>query len=91
MAEIEGFWSYVHNDDESEGGRIARLARDVSSQFEMITGDKISLFLDRDALAWGEEWRNKIDLAIKRNLSQDLYFHISAVSRSQRASSCCLF
>ncbi|MCK4820439.1 toll/interleukin-1 receptor domain-containing protein, partial [bacterium] len=64
MAEIEGFWSYVHLDDEAEGGRISQLARDVKSQYEMITGDKLSLFLDKDAISWGEEWHSKIDNSI---------------------------
>ncbi len=32
MADSEGFWSYVHDDDDAEGGRITRLARDVTAQ-----------------------------------------------------------
>lgn len=27
----------------------------------MLTGETISLFLDRDAIKWGEEWRGKVD------------------------------
>jgi hypothetical protein len=27
----------------------------------MLTGEKIDVFLDRDDIAWGEDWRNKID------------------------------
>ena len=56
-----GFWSYVHKDDEAEGGRITQLANDVVAQYEMITGDKIELFLDKDGLEWGDKWRDKID------------------------------
>ncbi|MCC5781625.1 hypothetical protein CRM73_01430 [Kocuria sp. CCUG 69068] len=61
MADGKGFWSYVHADDNAEGGRIAQLARDVVAQFEMITGDSIDLFLDRDELQWGDDWRNSVD------------------------------
>ena len=61
MADFQGFWSYVHEDDQVEGGRISRLARDVVAQFEMLTGDKLALFLDRDAIKWGEAWHEKID------------------------------
>jgi hypothetical protein len=61
MTDWNGFWSYVHADDEAEGGRIARLARDVASQFEMRTGEKIRLFLDRDSIEWGDNWRDRID------------------------------
>jgi hypothetical protein len=65
MADSEGFWSYVHDDDEAEGGRITRLARDVTAQYEMISGEKISLFLDRDILSWGDNWREKIDQSLE--------------------------
>jgi hypothetical protein len=51
----------VHADDKSDDGRIARLAKDVAAEFEMLTGEKIDLFLDKDAISWGEDWRNKID------------------------------
>lgn len=61
MASSQGFWSYVHADDLAEGERISRLARDVASQFEMLTGEPLALFLDRDAIKWGEVWRDKID------------------------------
>ena len=44
MHEYQGFWSYVHDDDLADGGRIVRLARDVSGQFEMLTGESIALF-----------------------------------------------
>ena len=53
MANSEGFWSYVHADDEAEDGRILRLARDVAGQFEMLTGEPLTLFLDKDAIKWG--------------------------------------
>jgi uncharacterized coiled-coil DUF342 family protein len=61
VSQLKGFWSYVHADDESDDGRIARLAKDVVAESEMLTGEKIDLFLDKDAISWGEDWRNKID------------------------------
>lgn len=57
----KGFWSYVHADEEAEGGRIARLARDVRDQFQVLTSEPLELFLDRDPLSWGDAWRDKID------------------------------
>ena len=70
MANSEGFWSYVHADDNAEGERISRLARDVVAQFEMLTGERLELFLDKDAIKWGEVWRDRVDtpLAIGRIL-----------------------
>jgi hypothetical protein len=50
MANWQGFWSYVHADDQAEGGRISRLARDLAGQFEMFTGESLDLFLDEDAI-----------------------------------------
>ena len=64
MAELQGFWSYVHADDQAEGERISRLARDVASQFEMLTGEPLNLFLDRDAISWGEDWHGRIDSSL---------------------------
>lgn len=64
MPSYKGFWSYVHADDTADGGRIARLARDIASEFEMQTGDAIELFLDRDELQWGDNWKNEIDNAL---------------------------
>lgn len=61
VADWRGLWSYVHKDDEAEGGRISRLARDLGDQFEMLTGEKIRIFLDKDALGWGDDWREQIN------------------------------
>ena len=57
----KGFWSYVHKDDEAQGGRISRLAKDLVTEYEMLTGDRIELFLDKDGIKWGEDWRENID------------------------------
>lgn len=64
MATSQGFWSYVHADDEAESSRISRLARDVAGQFEMLTGERLELFLDKDAIKWGDEWKDKIDSSL---------------------------
>lgn len=61
MNDSQGFWSYVHKDDEADGGRISKLAKNVADQYEMLTGETINLFLDKDALEWGDDWREKID------------------------------
>jgi len=65
MTNSQGFWSYVHDDDEAEGGRIHRLARDIVAQYEMLTGETISLFIDIDVLRWGDDWQNKIGLNLE--------------------------
>jgi hypothetical protein len=61
MTDSSGFWSYVHKDDDADGGRIVQLAHDILAQYEMLTNESTKLFLDRDDMAWGNEWRAKID------------------------------
>lgn len=61
MTTARGFWSYTHADDAAEGGSIARLARDIKAQYELITADVIELFIDRDSLKWGHDWRRVVD------------------------------
>lgn len=65
MAKAKGFWSYVHADDAAEGGRITDLARDLAGQYEMLTGDTIQLFLDRDHIEWGVDWRQAIENSLE--------------------------
>lgn len=84
MAELAGFWSYVHADDDADGGRVSRLARDVVAQYEMLTGEKIELFLDRDNISWGEEWRKEIDQSLS-----SIAFFISVLTPRYFMSSEC--
>ena len=60
-----GFWSYVRADDEADGGRITRLAARVQSEFQLLTGESIAVFVDREAIGWGDEWQRRIDEALE--------------------------
>ena len=80
----KGFWSYVHKDDEAERERISVLAKDMVEQYEMITGDTIELFLDKDEIAWGDEWRKKID----DNLASVEFFIPVMTPRYFKSSEC---
>ena len=64
MSNLQGFWSYVHDDDEAEGGLIEILAHDVAKQFGLMTGENIDLFFDKDVIEWGDHWREKIDSSL---------------------------
>jgi len=64
--ELEGFWSYVREDNEADEGRILRLANDVKKQFGLLTGEPLTLFIDKDALEWGDKWRDKINLSLAK-------------------------
>ena len=44
-AELLGFWSYVHKDDDVDMGRVTQLARDIVANYEAIKAEEIRLFL----------------------------------------------
>ena len=60
-----GFWSYVHRDNEQSGGRIHRLADKIRDEFSLMSGEDLALFVDRDELVWGVEWRARIETALQ--------------------------
>lgn len=84
MYSSDGFWSYVHKDDEADNGRITQLARDIVLQFEMLTADTINLFLDEDDIEWGENWRNRLD----ENLASVAFFIPVLTPRYFKSSEC---
>jgi hypothetical protein len=64
MAESAGFWSYVHDDDTAEGGRILSLATRLTAMYEMNTAGGLQLFVDRTSIQWGDAWKERIDAAV---------------------------
>jgi len=59
-----GFWSYVRDDDTAEHGRVVALSELLRREYELLTGESLELFVDRESLAWGDEWRLRIDGAL---------------------------
>lgn len=59
-----GFWSYVREDDEGDHNRITALAADLKERYRLHTGEELELFVDRTHIRWGNEWQERIDLAI---------------------------
>lgn len=60
----EAFWSYAHEDNERQGGRLLALAGLIEDEFSVVTGDDLALFLDRQSIEWGQLWRERIDQAL---------------------------
>ncbi len=54
------FLSYSHDDDKSHNGNITRLREQLATHVEELTGDKFEIFQDRDSLAWGDSWRDRL-------------------------------
>jgi TIR domain len=66
MPSIAGFWSYAHVDDENDEGRILALARRLEAEYELLTAERLELFIDESTLMWGDDWRERIAAALER-------------------------
>jgi hypothetical protein len=64
QARSVGFWSYTRRDDDLENGRILRLASRIQSEYELITGEELKLFIDKQTVEWGDEWKRVTDTAL---------------------------
>ena len=59
------FLSYVHRDDEHDGGQIRRLRDVLQGEVRMQLGEAdFDIFLDRDDIAWGQNWRRRIEASL---------------------------
>ncbi|MBD8468206.1 toll/interleukin-1 receptor domain-containing protein [Plantibacter sp. CFBP 8798] len=58
------FWSYAHDDDKFDRGRLLLLATHLQEEYALLTGEPLRMFVDRDDLAWGNQWRETIDGAL---------------------------
>ena len=65
-----GFWSYTHEDDRLDGGGILRLSHLIMEEYDLLSGEPLKLFIDRNDIAWGEEWRKRVD----SSLAQTTFF-----------------
>jgi len=55
------FMSYVRFDDQHENGRLTQFCERLSGEVRMQTGDKFHIFQDRNDIAWGQQWKERID------------------------------
>jgi len=63
-AEPAAFLSYVHADDEHEGGQISQFRERLRGEVRMQTGENFPIFQDRNDIAWGQNWQSRIDEAL---------------------------
>jgi hypothetical protein len=55
-----GFWSYARADNQLDGGAILELASLIGEEYNLLTGEPLELFVDRDNITWQQEWRERI-------------------------------
>jgi cobaltochelatase CobT len=56
--------SYVRMDDAHENGRLSQFRERLSGELRMHTGEAFEIFQDRDDIAWGQQWQQRIDGAL---------------------------
>jgi hypothetical protein len=61
---IVGFWSYAHDDDRLDNGAILTLARLIAEEFDLLSGEPLTLFVDHKDISWGEAWQERINTAL---------------------------
>ncbi|MEU7632014.1 toll/interleukin-1 receptor domain-containing protein [Nocardia sp. NPDC049220] len=79
-----GFWSYARSDDEATDGQVVRLAHRLMKEFRLLSGTNLEIFIDRDSIAWGEAWADRIDDSIHGTT-----FFIPLITPSYLSSNSC--
>jgi len=59
-----GFMSYVRVDDQHENGRLSELCSRLAGEVRMQLGEKFLIFQDRNDIAWGQQWKERIEGAL---------------------------
>jgi parallel beta-helix repeat protein len=55
------FMSYVRLDDQHEAGRLTAFCDRLSGEVRLQTGDEFHIFRDRNDIAWGQQWKKRIE------------------------------
>lgn len=58
------FMSYVRLDDQHENGRLSDFRERLGGEVRIQTGDAFEIFQDRNDIAWGQQWKQRIEDAL---------------------------
>jgi hypothetical protein len=58
------FMSYVRFDDQHDDGQISQFRDRLGAEVRAQTGAQFAIFQDRDDIAWGQNWQQRIDEAL---------------------------
>src|SRR3954462_2804255 len=53
--------SYVRLDDQHENGRLTQFRERLSGEVRIQAGESFEIFQDRNDIAWGQQWKERID------------------------------
>jgi chaperonin GroEL len=84
MVQPAAFLSYVHADDQHEGGRLAVIQERLSEEVQFQTGLDFLIFRDRKDIKWGQNWRERIT----HSLSHVTFFIPVITPRYFRSEAC---
>ena len=62
---VRGFLSYTRGDNDAFDGIVDRLKGELAGKFYAQTGRKLELFLDRESIGWGVDWRDSIRSSVE--------------------------
>ena len=80
--QITGFFSYAHADNAYEF--LSNLKEDLCTEFNILSGSSLDLYIDRESIAWGDNWRKSITSGIN-----DASFFIPVLSPNYFNSGSC--
>ena len=58
------FMSYVRFNDQHDDGRLSQFRERLAAEVQAQTGQEFAIFQDRNDIAWGQNWQQRIDEAL---------------------------
>lgn len=65
---VRGFISYARGDNDAYDGIVDKLKFQLETKFKAETGRPLELFLDRESIGWGDDWRDDITRSIESGM-----------------------
>lgn len=78
------FLSYSHRDDDRLNGAIVKFIKAVAEEYEFQFASKLQVFVNKESIDWGEDWRRAIQDGIDRT-----NFLVAAVTSTYLTRSSC--
>ena len=62
--QLAAFMSYARIDDQHDNGQVSELRQRLSVEVQVQIGEEFPIFQDREDIAWGQNWRTRIENAL---------------------------
>lgn len=64
MTDPAAFFSYVRMNDVHDDGKLSDFRKRLSTEVQVQTGVEFPIFQDRNDIAWGQNWKDRIESAL---------------------------